>query len=400
MLLQAAIIVEFMVKQKRLDVKVFDVEVPSAIFWDLCPISKKIRCADDMGFQVQSYCDSEMFSYRSLVSHLGRIIERAVETKQFEMAYLLVDVLWPLFEDKRMFTGNLAQLFQKETQITKEIGSIPSDTDRLFGKYYRICLYGTLFEQEDGSQFIYREKKLTHLFTLSDRLVEEFSHKHPGKQIELIKVSGEVDRSTLDPDVGYIQITSVVPYFEKGELHSRMTQYEQNHLLRTFYYDTPFTKEGNQQQGPIDKQWIRRTLLTVEEAMPSILKRMKIASKTEKEYEPIRVAYRQLRMRNDGMQSAVEQSDYRQIQQLLHGSLLTQVNEGPSKMAEVFLGPNKQKTKAHEKLTRAFEDFLRINGEALALHAQWVSQNPAFMALHHELESGFAALTDRLAEYI
>jgi hypothetical protein len=44
----------------------------------------------------------------------------------------------------------------------------------------------------------------------------------------------------------------------------------------------------------------------------------------------VRVAYRQLRDRVTMMERAINCRDYRKMQQLLHGSLLIQVNEGPS----------------------------------------------------------------------
>jgi hypothetical protein len=118
------------------------------------------------------------------------------------------------------------------------------------------------------------------------------------------------------------------------------------------------------------------------------------------EFEPIRVTYRMLKDRTAQMESAVALIDYQKCQQLLHGSLLVQVNEGPAKMAEVFLGGEGGNEKYIRKLGVAFQSFLNINEKGLRLHAQWVKQNPAFTPLQNELESGFLSFRDKLKQYL
>ena len=220
-------------------------------------------------------------------------------------------------------------------------------------------------------------------------------------EIELIKEAGTVDVSTLDVEnKGYIQVTFVEPSFKKKIDKDRILPYEKNHLLTNFFFDTPFTKEGKKAQSTIDQQWIRRTVLTVEHEMPSIRKRVKIININDREFPPIRVAYRQLRERITLFQNAITQADYRNIQQLLHGSLLVQVNEGPSRMAELFLADNCEKSKYTTKLEIAFKNFLEINEKALEMHGKWVTENPDFVPLQHELESGYASLVEKLSKWI
>lgn len=71
----------------------------------------------------------------------------------------------------------------------------------------------------------------------------------------------QVDTSQLDSKIAYIQVTHVVPYFCKDELENRQTEFEQNHDVDTFMYETPFTQTGNA-RGNVDEQWKRRTILT------------------------------------------------------------------------------------------------------------------------------------------
>jgi hypothetical protein len=100
------------------------------------------------------------------------------------------------------------------------------------------------------------------------------------------------------------------------------------------------------------------------------------------------------------MENAVGLKDYQKAQQLLHGSLLVQVNEGPAKMAEVFLGGEGGNARYKKKLAKAFESFLDVNHRGLTLHARWTQQNPAFKPLQNELESGFLSLQENLKRYV
>lgn len=62
--------------------------------------------------------------------------------------------------------------------------------------------------------------------------------------------------------MAYIQITHVVPYFIKDELETRQTEFEQNHDIDTFMFETPFTKNGTARCNLVEDQWKRRTILT------------------------------------------------------------------------------------------------------------------------------------------
>lgn len=72
-----------------------------------------------------------------------------------------------------------------------------------------------------------------------------------------------MDTSTLDPKLAYLQITHVSPYFCKDELEERQNDFEQNHDVDSFMFETPFTRKGSA-RGHVEEQWKRRTILTSE----------------------------------------------------------------------------------------------------------------------------------------
>jgi hypothetical protein len=68
--------------------------------------------------------------------------------------------------------------------------------------------------------------------------------------------------SELDPKMAYIQVTYVTPYFDEIELEFRLSEFERNHDISTFMFETPFTQEGSKSRGDPQEQWKRRTILT------------------------------------------------------------------------------------------------------------------------------------------
>lgn len=117
------------------------------------------------------------------------------------------------------------------------------------------------FEEETGQEYIYKEPKVTSLSEISERLLRLYSEKFGPENVKMIMDSVPVDISELDPKIAYIQVTHVIPYFEKHELEVRQTEFEQNHNVSCFMFETPFTKEGKARGSPED-QWKRRTILT------------------------------------------------------------------------------------------------------------------------------------------
>lgn len=70
----------------------------------------------------------------------------------------------------------------------------------------------------------------------------------------------QVNVNELDPKLAYIQVTHVIPFFTKDELDQRLNEFEQNHDVDTFMYETPFTKSGAA-RGAVEEQWKRKTVI-------------------------------------------------------------------------------------------------------------------------------------------
>lgn len=397
MLLQAALVLEYMTICGKMPKDLWNMEHPALVFSPICSSTELAVCPPQVYADlplVPTYCDSVPFTPYSLVEHLMAIVERCRETQQYEIAGTLIDYMWPILEKHRAFSA-LQAIMQKTANVYSELGdATKSEDNRIFGRYFRVCFFGTHFQDQNGHVYVYRTKTLEHLWDFADNIIDTFK-KVLQEPVELIKESGIVDASKLDPEKSYIQVTFIEPFIGKHDTSSRVTHFEKSTDFRSFFCDTPFVKGGNQAQGSVEQQWLSRAVLTVKYAMPYFLRRQVLGENdiTITELQPIRVSYRQLKMRVNTLKEAIERVDFRQIQQLLHGSLLTQVNEGPSKLAEVFLSKGEENKYTH-KLKEAFVDFVNTHEAGLKLHAKFVAQNPAFVPLQHELETSFASLKE------
>lgn len=73
----------------------------------------------------------------------------------------------------------------------------------------------------------------------------------------------QVNPRDLDPKFAYIQVTYVVPYFDEKEQQEKKTDFERNHNINHFVFETPFTLSGKK-HGDVEEQCKRRTILTSE----------------------------------------------------------------------------------------------------------------------------------------
>jgi len=69
-----------------------------------------------------------------------------------------------------------------------------------------------------------------------------------------------MDASQLDSKIAQIQVTSVTPYTDPEKSNDRQTEFEMNHDVDSFMFETPFTKDGRIRADP-QEQWKRRTIL-------------------------------------------------------------------------------------------------------------------------------------------
>ncbi|XP_029337357.1 dedicator of cytokinesis protein 6 [Mus caroli] len=305
--------------------------------------------------------------------------------------------LIPILEAHRDYK-KLAAVHGKLQEAFTKIMHQSSGWERVFGTYFRVGFYGTRFGDLDEQEFVYKEPSITKLAEISHRLEEFYTERFGDDVVEIIKDSNPVDKSKLDPQKAYIQITYVEPHFDTYELKDRVTYFDRNYGLRAFLFCTPFTPDGRA-HGELAEQHKRKTLLSTEHAFPYIKTRIRVCHREETVLTPVEVAIEDMQKKTRELAFATEQDppDAKMLQMVLQGSVGPTVNQGPLEVAQVFLSEIPEDPKLfrhHNKLRLCFKDFCKKCEDALRKNKALIG--PDQKEYHRELERHYSRLREAL----
>jgi len=268
-----------------------------------------------------------------------------------------------------------------------------------------VGFYGSQVEELDGKEYIYKEPKITRLGEIQERLKTIFCEKFKCSEdkLRIITDSNTVDRAKLqiDTEICYIQITSLVPYFEQWEIKERVSYYERNVNINQFIFSTPFTLTGKSHAENLKDQHKRKTILTVENQFPYLKKRLLVAGKHEINLSPIENSIETIESRIDQFNSELRASppNPKTLQNVLQGSVLTQVHVGPKKIAEDFLGNAKDyPTDKIDRLRQSLRELVKVCEEAVILDKTLIG--PDQLTFHNELEQGMKEMKNFMSKFI
>ncbi len=116
---------------------------------------------------MEEVSSSPHFCEKGMIAALKKAIYFLKQAEFFEFANELYKVLTPLYERSDSYK-DLSQAHQQLNQFFQTLWS-QSET-RLLGRYFRVGFFGSQFAELDGKEFVYREKHLTHLLDITERL--------------------------------------------------------------------------------------------------------------------------------------------------------------------------------------------------------------------------------------
>lgn len=359
---------------------------------------------DSANVDNESTYDSGTFSQAILVNILKRAVEYMKKADMFEAATEIYHLLLPIFEEERDYKS-LAEAHGDLQGVYQSIIKCNAEESRLFGTYYRVGFFGKEFGHLDGEEFVYREKGLSKLRDISDRLQKIYGPRVGGPDnINIIQQSGDVDPSSLGPGC-HIQITRVNPYFEGADDDGRLTYYERNTSVRQFMFEAPFLKDPPKPGKTIadhpKHQWKRKTIITCDVAAPYIRKRLLVAKKHCVEMTPIQVSIAEIEARVLAIRAELSKKppNSKTLQPMIQGSVKIMVNEGPAKMVEEFLRVNHKDYPAEDvaALAKAFVDFLEASEQAIAVDKDIAP--PEMLAFHAELVQGYEETSQQILPF-
>ncbi|KAF3815975.1 hypothetical protein GH733_016080, partial [Mirounga leonina] len=270
-------------------------------------------------------CSGRYFTESGLVGLLEHAAELFSTGGLYETVNEVYKLVIPILEAHRDFR----KLTSTHDKLQKAFDSIISKGHkRMFGTYFRVGFYGSKFGDLDEQEFVYKEPAITKLPEISHRLEGFYGQCFGEEFVEVIKDSAPVDKTKLDPNKAYIQITFVEPYFDEYEMKDRVTYFEKNFNLRRFMYTTPFTLEGRP-RGELHEQYRRNTILTTMHAFPYVKTRISVIQKEEFVLTPIEVAIEDMKKKTLQLAVAINQEppDAKMLQMVLQGSVGATVNQ-------------------------------------------------------------------------
>uniref|UniRef100_A0A2K6FIJ4 Dedicator of cytokinesis 8 n=1 Tax=Propithecus coquereli TaxID=379532 RepID=A0A2K6FIJ4_PROCO len=344
-------------------------------------------------------CSGRYFTESGLVGLLEQAAELFSTGGLYETVNEVYKLVIPILEAHRDFR----KLTSTHDKLQKAFDNIINkDHKRMFGTYFRVGFYGSKFGDLDEQEFVYKEPAITKLPEISHRLEGFYGQCFGAEFVEVIKDSTPVDKSKLDPNKAYIQITFVEPYFDEYEMKDRVTYFEKNFNLRRFMYTTPFTLEGRP-RGELHEQYRRNTVLTTMHAFPYIKTRIAVIQKEEFVLTPIEVAIEDMKKKTLQLAVAINQEppDAKMLQMVLQGSVGATVNQGPLEVAQVFLAEIPADPKLyrhHNKLRLCFKEFIMRCGEAVEKNRRLITADQR--EYQQELKKNYNKLKESLRPMI
>ena len=169
------------------------------------------------------------FTENSFLTNVRMSIKFLKKAELYEFACDLYKLILPVYRAKRSYRD--ISTCHKELQDFYSLIAKPSESSRLFGKYYRVGFYGAKFGDLDGKEFVYKEPLLTHLYELKDRLLEVYAKEYGHDNVCVVEHGDSIKRKELNPNKVYLQITALTPYFEPNEIEKRKTHFTQNNVI-------------------------------------------------------------------------------------------------------------------------------------------------------------------------
>ncbi|XP_055917510.1 dedicator of cytokinesis protein 9 isoform X2 [Eupeodes corollae] len=356
---------------------------------------------DEKGLKLDSGAQDSQYTEQMILDQLKECADYLDRAERFECLGPLYKLILPIYEKRRDYVA-LAHSYEHLTQSYNKVVEVNRSGKRMLGRFYRVVFYGQIYFEEDHAvEFVYKEPKLTSLSEISDRLYKQYKDKFGAEVVKMIMDSSPVDVNGLDTKLAYIQVTHVIPYFCKDELDNRLNEFEQNHDVDTFMYETPFTKTGGA-RGNVEDQWKRKTIVTTTYSFPYVLKRIPIKDRQIIELSPIEVAIDEMQTKVSELEEVIlPPADVKKLQLRLQGSVAVTVNAGPLAYASAFLDPkisdNFQIDRV-EDLKDVFRDFISVCNTALQLNARMICSDQ--IEYHSALKDNYQKLCSALSELL
>ncbi|KAH3766773.1 DOCK family protein [Pelomyxa schiedti] len=342
-------------------------------------------------FQSENWCLS------SLTNALKEAIDFLEQANLYEACIEIYNTLGNIYKREKNYADMKEAMEQCAamcgTMVEKEKGKEP----RIFARYYRVAFFGNLIEELDRTEYIYKMPPECILATATKHISHVLQTKLPPANVALLP-NKTFDATTLDPHKMYYQIVSVDPYFENA---SRVSLFERHFNTSSFISMQSFS--DGKRNVELHEQKKKKIIYSAELPFPFVKNRLAIKMKREIIIEPIENAFELISERIDKIREQLEYNPPKlnPLQQVLQGSVVPMVNEGPLKICETFLSPEARAThrKEHiDKLSWAMATFIDFCGYATQLNHSIIDEK--HVKFHQMICDHLATMRSRVTPFL
>ncbi|XP_053717211.1 dedicator of cytokinesis protein 11 isoform X4 [Synchiropus splendidus] len=364
-------------------------------------IDEEAAMKEDTGMQDVYYTEEV------LVEHLEVCVEALWKAERYELITHVAKLIIPIYEKHHEYQ-KLSRLYDTLHRAYNKIMEVIQSGRRLLGTFFRVAFYGQVssskgfFEEEDGKEYIYKEPKLTTLAEISQRLMALYGEKFGPENVKIIQDSNKVNPKDLESKFAYVQVTFVKPFFEEKEAPEKKTDFEKNHNINRFVFESPYTLSGKK-HGGVEEQCKRRIVLTTANTFPYVKKRVEVVGEKHVELKPVDVAIDEMKARTAELTKlcSSQEVDMIQLQLKLQGCVSVQVNAGPMAYARAFLDDKKSSQSNNKKvkdLKDIFRRFVQACSMALDINERLIKEDQ--FEYHEGLKSNFKEMVKELSDII
>uniref|UniRef100_H2M781 DOCKER domain-containing protein n=1 Tax=Oryzias latipes TaxID=8090 RepID=H2M781_ORYLA len=328
-------------------------------------IDEEAAMKEDVGMQDVYYTEEV------LVEHLEVCVDALWKAERYELITHIAKLLVPVYERRHEYE-KLSRLYETLHRAYNKIMEVIQSGRRMLGTFFRVAFYG----QGKFGNFL--------------------------KIVKIIQDSNKVNPKELDSRFAYIQVTFVKPFFEEKEEPEKKTDFEKNHNIKHFVFETPYTLSGKK-HGGVEEQCKRRTVLLTSSSFPYVKKRVEVVGEKQAELKPVDVAIDEMKARTAELTKLCSslEVDMIQLQLKLQGCVSVQVNAGPMAYARAFLDDNKTNqfgSKKVKELRDVFRRFVEACSIALDINERLIKEDQ--FEYHEGLKSNFKEMVKELSDII
>jgi len=336
------------------------------------------------------------FTEDSLMSILLDSCNNLAKAEQYESAADMMTMYVQFCMDVRKYqnagqNGFLQEWASKADKAIRSQSRIPPN-------FYRVGFYGKEFGEDNSKEFIYKVPPSQRLADFTEHLVQRYG---PQFHVDVLN-NKPIAEQTIDPAKHYVQIVNLEPYFET-DVNKDITWLDRTRNLRRFYFETAYNPDGGRPSEDVSKMYKRKEVITASFAFPNFFRRVAVEKKEMVHLLPSDCALDLMVMLTNKLKTALNCVPIvaKNLQIILQGAVLAQVNAGPAAIIATFLNnPDDYSPESIEKLKDSVRAFIRACNFGLILNQKLIQDQPDTAALQEAMMSAFQTLQAEAAKHV